>query len=108
MKGLITGVLLAITSTYTPASPNTMTKAELEKYYAQFKNYKTPQGEENKFYIKYDVSNKKILEVHSLDMDIKKQKTCVEKLFSGKEEKKLELMAKGKTGKINLIYYCSH
>lgn len=106
MKGLITGVLLAVTSTYTLANPIEMSKEELKKYYAQFEGRKTPEGEENKFYIKYDVRNKKILEVHSLDMDIKKQETCVEKLFSGKEAKKLEEMAKGKTGIIQLIYYC--
>ncbi|OEY94970.1 hypothetical protein BJD20_16375 [Acinetobacter proteolyticus] len=107
MKKVITGVLLAITSTYALASPTGMSKEELKKYYAQFEGRKTPKGEENKFYIKYDVSNKKILEAYSLDMDIKKQERCADRLFSGKEAKKLELMAKGKTGKINLIYYCS-
>jgi hypothetical protein len=61
MKGLITGVLLAITSTYAPASPNTMSKAEIEKYYAQLKKYKTPKGEENKMSVKYDTKNKKVM-----------------------------------------------
>jgi len=102
----IAGVLL-IANTSALASPVGMSKEELKKYYAQFEGRKTPKGEENKFYIKYDVSNKKILEAYSLDMDIKKQERCADRLFSGKETKKLELMAKGKIGLNDLIYYCS-
>lgn len=58
--------------------------------------------------IKYDTKKKKILMASSMDYDIKKQEKCADRLFTGKEAKKLEKMAKGKTGIVELIYYCSH
>jgi hypothetical protein len=107
MKGLITGVLLAITSTYALASPNTMSKAEIEKYYAQLKKYKTPKGEENKMSVKYDTKNKKVMMASTMDYDMEKQGKCADRLFTGKETKKLDEMAKGRTGEVDLIFDCS-
>lgn len=108
MIKIITGILLGLTCTYALADANTMSKAELEKYYAQFKKYKTPKGEENKMSIRYDTKNKKVLMALSMDYNMEKQGKCADKLFTGKETKKLEEMTKGKTGIVELIYYCSH
>ncbi|ENX64052.1 hypothetical protein MMP64_20160 [Acinetobacter sp. ANC 5659] len=107
-KLLITGVLLAITSTYALAKPNAMTKEEIEKYYAQLKKHKTPKGEENKMSVRYDTKKKKVLMASTMDYDMEKQGKCADRLFTGKETKKLDELAKGKTGEIDLIYDCSH
>lgn len=104
-KSLITGVLFGLTCTYALASANTMSRTE---FYALFKNQKTEKKYENKMLIKYDTKKKKILMASSMDYDIKKQEKCADRLFTGKEAKKLEKMAKGKTGIVELIYYCSH
>ncbi|MCH7341484.1 hypothetical protein [Acinetobacter higginsii] len=106
-KLLITGVLLAITSTYALAKPNAMTKAELEKYYEEFsKTHKTPKDEENKFYVKYDATKKEALEGYSLDLNFKRQEKCADEIFSQKGKKKLNELAKGKTGIVELTYFC--
>ncbi|OBY72356.1 hypothetical protein [Acinetobacter gyllenbergii] len=93
MKGLITGVLLAVTSTYA---------------LAEIKIPKTPKGQENKYYVKYDTKNKKIVQVGTYESSLEAHKKCTDALFKGKDAKKLEEMAKGKTGIVELIYYCRH
>jgi hypothetical protein len=62
---------------------------------------------ENKMLIKYDTKKEENINGSSMDYD-KKQEKCADRLFTGKEAKKLEKMAKGKTGIVELIYYCSH
>jgi len=86
MKGLITGVLLAITSTYALAA-----KAEY------------------KFYIKYNIENKRIISIRT-DKNIPAniEEKCTEELLNGSVSKLLEASARGRTGTISLIYFCSH
>ncbi len=85
MKGLITGALLVITSTYALAAKT-----------------------EYKFSIKYNVENKKVVSIKS-EKNIPEniQQECTERILSNKEEKMFEVIAKGKTGIINLTYICS-
>ncbi|OEY93955.1 hypothetical protein BJD20_19690 [Acinetobacter proteolyticus] len=86
MKGLITGVLLAITSTYALAA-----KAEY------------------RFYIKYNVENKRIVSIRTdKNTPSNIQEKCTEELLNGSVSRLLEASAKGKTGTIVLIYFCSH
>lgn len=85
MKGLITGVLLAITSTYALAAKG-----------------------EYRLYIKYDVENKRIVSIKTdKNTPLTTQEKCTEELLNESVSKLLEASAKGKTGTINLTYFCS-
>ncbi|WP_335953302.1 hypothetical protein [Acinetobacter higginsii] len=84
MKGLITGVLLAITSTYALA----------EKV-------------EYKFNIKYNIENKRIISIRAeKNTPANIQEKCTDELLKGNASKLLEEAAKGKSGTINLTYFC--
>ncbi|WP_111828405.1 hypothetical protein [Acinetobacter colistiniresistens] len=86
MKGLITGVLLAITSTYALAAKT-----------------------EYRFHIKYNVENKRIVSIRTdKNTPLNIREKCTEELLNGSVSKLLEASAKGKTGTINLTYFCSH
>ncbi|WP_159724672.1 hypothetical protein [Acinetobacter proteolyticus] len=84
-KIVISGILLAITSTYTLAAKG-----------------------EYRFYIKYNVENKRIVSIRT-DKNTPStiQEKCTEELLNGSVSKLLEASAKGKTGTIGLIYFCS-
>ncbi|MCU4380038.1 hypothetical protein [Acinetobacter haemolyticus] len=91
-KNLI-GILLTIISTHTLAQP---------------KKFETPKGEENKFQVWYDTKNKKINGASTLDQDKIRREKCADMIYSDKVKKELEQMAKGKTGIVQLTYYCRH
>jgi hypothetical protein len=78
------------------------------EFYALFKNQKTEKKYENKMLIKYDTKKEENINGIIYGLRHKKQEKCADRLFTGKEAKKLEKMAKGKTGIVELIYYCSH
>ncbi|VXA58390.1 conserved hypothetical protein [Acinetobacter proteolyticus] len=86
MKRFITGALLAITCTYALA-------AKIEY----------------KFYIRYNVENKRIISIKTdKNTPSNIQEKCTEELLNGSASKLLEASAKGKTGTVNLTYFCSH
>lgn len=64
---------------------------------------------EYKFYIKYNVENKRIISIRSeKNTPSNVQEKCTEEILNGKKSKLVEVAAKGKTGTINLTYFCSH
>lgn len=63
---------------------------------------------EYKFFIKYNVENKKIISIKAeKDTPSNVQENCTEKILNRKKSKLLELAAKGKNGTANLTYFCS-